>query len=278
MLKEINVREILRQSEVQSMPEFYFGLADLPDEEIAAAISEHAPALQSRFLNIFSVFYQRTPRAKTIAEAVLMAGPQQSIDLVLAIILADLFRPLGPDIVSRDAFWRHSVACGVAARALAERCKEKNVERYFVAGLLHDVGSLLIYTTISEKSLLAILRGRDVESPLYELESKVIGFDHAQLGAEVLRTLKLPEWIQEAVGHHHAPELALNYPTEAAVVHVADIIANAMKFGTRGEYKVPPLTPSAWEVINLPPSVIGEVIQQVDQLTGSVIKHLLVAP
>lgn len=283
MNPDFSISDILRQSGLPAVPEIYFSLEaetarQSPSVASVASLIEQDATLRAHFLQLVrSPLFQEYSRFDDVSSAVHLMGAGQARDLVLAILMVNAFRHVGPDIVSREAFWRHSVACGVASRALATLRKEINVERFFVAGLLHDVGSLLIYMSISEKALLAILHGRDVSNLLYELENEVIGFDHAQLGGAVLQALKLPDWLHEAVSRHHAPELALNFPIEAAIVHVADIVVNAMKFGTRGEYKVPPLAAAAWDRIGLTDKVLGEVMHKVDHQADSVIKCLMAA-
>ena len=72
-------------------------------------------------------------------------------------------------------FWRNSVFCGLLARALAKQCNIDDHERFFVMGLLRDVGHLVMYAKIPHQSRTALLRAGDRRSPLYLAEREIIG-------------------------------------------------------------------------------------------------------
>jgi putative nucleotidyltransferase with HDIG domain len=169
------------------------------------------------------------------------------------------------ELVTMESFWRHSVACGVAARALASRRREVNVERFFVAGLLHDIGRPIMYMQVPEIASAAVTRSRETGEPLYLVEHALLGFDHSHVGQALLDQWKLPPSLREAVAQHHFPERASRFPVETAVVHVADVIANALRFGSSGEPGIPPLHPKAWDTIGIPATVLTDIIGEVEQ-------------
>lgn len=278
MPRAYDINDIWRQSGLPVLPLAYLEICEQGKngnaEAVAAGINSHQMLRDGYLKLVNSAMYANASGLTDVSVAVRQIGAEASAILGLAVGMVNFFIDVGPDIVSKQAFWRHSIACGIACRHLALLRKEKNAERFFLIGLLHDIGSLMIYMNISERTLLDILHGRDVSNPLFQLERDLIGFDHAQLGGEVLRSLQLPDWLTEGVSRHHAPDMALGYPVEASVAHVADIIINAMRFGTRGEYKVPPLSPSAWDAVGLPIDVLGDVIQQVDRQLDAVVQAL----
>lgn len=280
MPKAYDISDIWRQSGIPILPETYLDIWEQGrngnEEAVAEGINSHQMLRDCYLKLVNSAMYADASGLTDVTALVRKIGAEPSAILALAKGMVDFFIDVGPDIVSKQAFWRHSIACGIACRHLAMMRKEKNVEQFFLIGLLHDVGSLMIYMNISERTLLDILHGRDVSNPLFQLERDLIGFDHAQLGGEVLRYLKLPEWLAEGVSRHHAPDMALAYPLEASMAHVADIIINAMRFGTRGEYKVPPLSPSAWDAVGLPVGDLSGVIQQVDRQLDEVMQALAI--
>jgi HDOD domain-containing protein len=110
---------------------------------------------------------------------------------------------------------------------------------------------------------------------LHEIEVEHFGFNHAQLGAGLLERWRLPALLQEAVAWHHQPRHASRFPVEAAVVHVADHLANALQLGTSGEHLVPPLRADAWDRLGLAPNVVPCVLDQIEQQFGDAVSAIL---
>ena len=154
------------------------------------------------------------------------------------------------------------MACGAAARVLAILRREANPERYFVAGLLHDLGRLVIYEQRADlaHAALALVERRPL--PLHQIERAAWGTEHTEVGSELLRRWRLPEMLVEAVGHHHEPWRSQRFPVEAAVVHVADIVAHALGFAPSGSRYVPAMDPLAWERLGLQVSTIKPLVVQ----------------
>src|SRR5262249_17900621 len=149
-----------------------------------------------------------------------------------------------------------SIATGVTARMLAMYRNERRAERFFVAGILHDIGRLLLFALRPDAARAALTRSQMENEPLVVSEYAAFGFDHSEGGAAVLEAWKLPEDLQEIVRFHHAPAEAGPHRRDAALVHVADVIATAMKFGNSGDPAVPLLAPEAWEQLELAPTIL----------------------
>jgi HD-like signal output (HDOD) protein len=186
-----------------------------------------------------------------------------------------LFKGIPDDLVSMEKFWKHSIGVGIAARTIATFRREMNIERFFVAGILHDIGRLLMFVKIPDLAREAIVFAKQNQELLYVAESERIGFDHAAAGKVLLSTWKLPHYLEEVVGYHHKPEAASRFPNEAAIAHVADIIAHAMQLGSSGERFVPPLNTEAWEKLALPISVLAPAFEQIDRQFNDAVKIIL---
>lgn len=235
------------------------------NRDIANIISED-PGLAARLLRMSnSPFFGFASKIDTINRAVTVIGTKQLCDLVLATSVMRLFHGVSPELVCMESFWRHSVACGVAARILATYRREPNVERFFVAGLLHDIGRLIIFMQIPEIALKVLKEAHSRAALLYEVESEVLGFDHAAVGGALLTQWWLPQHTVDAVAYHHHPSNSPNEHIDAALVHIADLIVNAMCIGTSGERFVPPLDLRAWESIGLPVSVLSPTLTQLER-------------
>lgn len=234
------------------------------------------PGLTSRLLQLVnSAFYSFPSRIETVNRALFIVGTQQLRDLALATSIMNLFKGIPEDLVNMESFWRHSVACGLTAKILAtyRRC-EMNVERFFAAGIIHDIGRLIIYKKIPETAKEMILRCKTNRELLFLVEKEVIGFDHADLGRVLVQFWNLPPSLEEVVAYHHSPREARRYPVETAVVHIADIIAHAMQFGKSGEQYIPPIDEKAWELIGVPTSVLSPTMDQLEREIKDVVQSL----
>jgi putative nucleotidyltransferase with HDIG domain len=234
------------------------------------------PALTARLLKLVnSSFYGFPSRIETPSQAVMILGTAHLCDLVFTTSITRLFQDIPEDLVCMDSFWRHSIACGLAARVLAARRHEPNDERFFVAGVLHDIGRLVFYQQVPHLARRALIRCRMKRDLLHLAERSVIGFDHAVIGAALLHEWALPQSLVESVAFHHDPLEASRHPLEAALVHVGDAIALAMRLGSSGERFVPPVSSRAWDLIDLPvtalPSVVEAVEAQFEEVTGAVL-------
>ena len=257
--------------EVPSLPMIFTRINDAVNDprssiaDIGGIISEDA-GLTARLLKIVnSTLYSFPSKIETITRAVTIVGAQQLRDLALATSVMKVFTGMSEDLVNMESFWHHSIGCGITARILAAYRREPNVERFFAAGMLHDIGRLLIYIKMADQARAALLRCHSSGELLYKVELDEFGFDHAAVGGALLQLWKLPASLEEVVTSHHNPRGAHRYPVETAVIHVADIITNAMRLGNSGERSVPPLDAQAWDRIGVPPSYLSETVGQVER-------------
>ena len=198
-------------------------------------------------------------------DALNVVGTSQVRDLALATSVTSLFRDVPPDLVHAEDFWAHSLACGVSARVLARMRGEPNVERFFVAGMLHDLGRLLLFLRASEEALDIVHHAREQGVLLYTAERTLTGMDHAVIGGALMERWQMPDSLTEAVRFHHDPLGAERYAVEAASVHIADIIAHGMLLGGSGERFVPPVSPEAWDVLSMEPMSMIPAVAEVER-------------
>jgi len=175
-----------------------------------------------------------------------------------------LFSNVPSRLADMDSFWRHSIACGLAARHLAGQRREANVERFFVAGLLHDIGRPILFVKEPETAARILEEARRNGQLLYALEQDAFGFHHGAVGAVLLERWRLPGMLIDAAAWHHAPRLATRFPLEAAVIHVADLIANGLRLGTSGEPNVPSFELAAWDSLGISTHGLPALFKQVE--------------
>ncbi len=231
--------------------------------DVANVISQDT-ALTARLLKLVnSAFFSFPRKIETVSQAVSVVGTSQVRDLSLATSVTDVFKSVAPDVMDVAGFWKHSLACGVGARVIASLRKESNVERFFVAGILHDIGRLVFILRAPDQARLVMQRAGERGALLFETEREMLGFDHGRIGGALMEHWSMPESLREAVRSHHEPVKATRYPLEAATIHVADIMANALRLGGSGERFVPPMSASAWSSLGLDPQMMPFAVEPV---------------
>lgn len=214
-----------------SLPEVFVKVARMVDDPrasssmIARVIGED-PALTARLLRIAnSPLYGFPARIDTISRAIAVIGTRGLRDLVLAYAAIDVLTRFKDGLIDMEAFRRRSLLCALVARLIGVHCRVVEPESLFVCGLLHDIGQLIMADKLPEMARETHLRARDSGMHLHHLERAVIGFDHAEVGGELLRQWHLPEQVWEAVKCHHSPGEAHHSLLGAAVLHIAGVVA-----------------------------------------------------
>jgi|GEM_PF-1884693 len=216
------------------LPQAYLALRRAVDDPLATpagvgAIISMDPGLAAYVLRLAnSPLYAPAARVETISRAVSLIGLDELETMAAGSVLSRLAAcPPRSDLLVLDDFWKHAVAVGLLSRALAERVGERGGERFFVAGLLHDVGRLLLAVAEPDLAAVSLARTGPSRLSLDAAERLELGFDHAALGGRIAGKWRLPEHLAVAVAGHHQPS---QYPDSlmAAAVHAADFMANAL--------------------------------------------------
>ncbi len=230
------------------------------------------PGLTVRLLKVAnSPFYGLSKEVETVSRAVTILGSQQLRSLVLATSSIKAFEGIPNNLISMQDFWFHNIACGLAAKYLAENISGIDSETMFTAGLLHDIGELIIFKLLPEMGKQAILMTEDdpEEPEMYQTEKKLLGYDHADVGMELLKQWHLPLLFQECTGFHHNIEKASEHPREVAVVHIANAIAVMAELNST-EDDHPEINEKAWEITGLDKSIIEPAMKDVQEQVNSV--------
>jgi HD-like signal output (HDOD) protein len=267
--------------EVSSLPMIYYRINEAVNDPLTSManigkIISDDPGLTVRLLRLVnSAFYGFPSKIETITQALVIIGTRQLCDLALGTSIMTMFDGIPEDLVNMESFWRHSIGCGIAAKTLAVYRRETNIERFFVTGMIHDIGRLVIYKKNGDQAREVLLRSKSSGDLLFLAEREAMGFDHATLGRMLLQSWNLPPSIVEAVAFHHQPGEARHYPVEAAVVHVADLIVNAMRLGSSGERFAPPLDGQAWELLGLSTGVLSSTLDHLEQHVNDMVHSIL---
>lgn len=244
-------------------------------QEVAEMVGQDQ-SLTARLLRLAnSSFYGFPNRLETIQEAVTLLGLQQIQDLVWASTVIRIFAGVPSEFVTMAEFWKHSIACGIASRTLALSLDVARPEKFFVCGLLHDIGRMVIYTKQLNKTREIFLLQKNERLLLRQAEEKTLGFDHAQIGESLLKQWNFPPNLVNAVRWHHHPMASDGFQLDASIVHVADYLMHAFGFGTSGERFIPPLDKRACERIDLSLQTLEQIMDEVRSQVYAVEKAFL---
>ncbi len=168
------------------------------------------PALVARLIRVSnSALYGRGQETTSLNQAVVRLGGNTVRSLVMAASMKSLF-PLDKTNVGvwGQALWQHSLECGLAARRVAQFSGYSDPEEAFVAGVLHDIGKVVILLNKPDEFRLILKRQAAAKESFATAERAVLGFDHTDVGELLLAKWQMPGNLQVCVKHHH-------YPSEA---------------------------------------------------------------
>jgi len=251
-----------------SLPEVCFMVNDLvndPNSDIAQIgnVISQDPDLTARLLKLVnSSYYGFETPVDTVSRAIMMVGLRDLQSMIWASSAVETFNDLSPSDANMASFWRHSIFCAVTARILARECHILHPERLFVAGLLHDIGRLLIYIKLPEQSQAIFDKERSsVNCDVTELEREVLGYDHADIGKALCQNWGLPEGLAYSIGTHHVTGTDERFRLESAILHVANIMAHALEMGEEEDFQKA-ANQDAWKLLNLSEVAIKRTLHE----------------
>jgi len=244
------------------------------NNDLEKIVSEDS-ALAAKVLMISnSALFNFPSKIDTISKAITIIGHKQLSEIILSCSIVAMFKDIPQDVIDMDMFWRHSISVATVSRILASSRREQNIESFFTAGLLHDIGKLILFVEAPKYASEVITKCAETDEIMYKVEKELLGFDHAKLGAMLLKKWKLPDNIVAAVYYHHMPSISSGDIVTPGIVHIADIITHALQFGSSGENFVPPLNEKAWASLDLDIDILGSVIEQLNVQHAEAVKFI----
>jgi HD-like signal output (HDOD) protein len=217
---------------VFTLPEIYFRVRDVVDDpestvdDLANALKLD-PAISARLLRIVnSPIYGFPKQIGTITHAVNLLGTQAVSDLVTSTTIGRTFAGMPVQLMDVPRFWRKSAFCTLLAGKIAKSCGIEESERFFVEGLLRDIGHFVLYQTVPQRAQSALIEADYLDSSLAEVEQSNIGCDFAEVGAELIRSWGMPMQIEQAVRYQLSPNQAGDFALHASIVHLAGVVAD----------------------------------------------------
>ena len=229
------------------------------------------PVLVGRMLRLAnSSFFGFAGRIGSLREACLILGGQTLRQMVLAAVAVQQLT-VDRELLDMSALWGHALTTGAIARRLAREL-DSDAELAFTAGLLHDLGKLVLAAWFRTEYREVLTQNALGNNLMLETERAVLGLDHGAFGEKLARKWRLPESLAVAMGRHHDPA----GDRLCDIVHLADVLAHALDYGGHAQSLVPPLQPGAWERLGLSWERLGELLPTIDQDAGEAARFELV--
>lgn len=194
-------------------------------------VLEADPALATSLLKLVnSSYYGGNTKISNLTTAIARLGLRETQNLILAVSVRSVFRWMPKNQQEeRDRLWRHSSLTGVLCRQINQKLGLGFDGEELTAGLAHDLGRIML--AVGYPDVFCKLARMDVrnEALLLGEEQRMLGFTHCDLGAWLTTLWHLPAELTEAIQYHHAPAEAPQHSVLAAIVNVAEEMANHME-------------------------------------------------
>jgi putative nucleotidyltransferase with HDIG domain len=202
-------------------------------------IVQRDPSLTARVLRMVnSVYFGLAEPVTSIEQAVFFVGTEQIRHLAMATPVIEDFQKLaGNTPFPWRPFWQHCIAVALLTREIISSLVAPNDQSDYVAGLVHDVGKIVMAAAFPKHFLVIHRRVAEEPAHLPEVERTVLGMDHMELGGLYLRRMNFPAVLVEAAQFHHAPENARHEPAIAAAVQIANLVIRKHQLGCSGELR-----------------------------------------
>jgi putative nucleotidyltransferase with HDIG domain len=227
--------------------------------EISAFISND-PALTTKVLKMVnSAIYGFPGRIASVSHATMLLGLNVIKGLLLGVSVFELMQK------TMNGLYEHSLACAIASRVIAQKKGLKEPEEVSVAGLLHDIGKVILMLEFQKEYEAAMNEAQTKSIPIFEAEKSQFNATHANVGSWLAEKWHFPRSLIEVIEYHHRPALSRSVPMETAIVHLADVLVRARGFGFAGESFVPEVNPAAFELLKLSESDIKDILKEMEE-------------
>ncbi|MFK7831492.1 MAG: HDOD domain-containing protein [Congregibacter sp.] len=215
---------------------------------------ETDPALSAALLRVAnSAAYGARKKIDNTADALTFVGSRHVRDLAYGVSASKAFEGIPNDLLSPMDFWKHSLYSAVAAQMLANTARLCRGTSLFTAGLLHDIGHLVMFSQAPELSREALERYLDQDEvlPISAAEHEIFGFDHMEVGAALARSWEFPDTLLAAIMHHHDPSACTEHADVALIVHVANSLAVLAELGSENIEDAPEIDKASLDALNI---------------------------
>ncbi len=201
-------------------------------------------------------------RVVTLQQATALLGVQNVKNLIRTTIMSQAFPKKTCPGFNFQAFWRHSVATAVCAELIA-RSRHMKHEFAFTAGLLHDLGRLVLACYFPTQYQQVLNYQTEQDCLLLDAETAVLGITHVDAGLVLAQTWHFSDVVCDAIAGHHDPQPGHGHEL-AVVIHVADAIAHGLDMANEENELVPLLSATAWDTLGLQAAECAAIFRETE--------------
>ncbi len=180
-----------------------------------------------------SVLFSGTSRIESLKDAILLLGEEQLLSSVITAAVNTYFDQTGTSGYSlcRGGLFFHAVGVAALSRKIAEKKAPALANNAFTAGLLHDIGKVILDQFVAESAPLFFRQMNDDQYDFLDLEKKMIGVTHCEAGLLLAKRWKFSDSLTDVIGFHHTPEKAVKDKTLVTIVYLADLLTEHFNAG-----------------------------------------------
>ena len=266
-----------RISEVSTLPTVAVKIIEVANdpttgaEDLLGAV-QFDTALAARIMRtVNSSYYSMQNKVADLKLAITLLGFKEIRNLAMTAYIAQLFKKgSGHGTYTREGLWNHMIGVGIVSQLVAETCGRVPAREAYLAGLLHDLG-LILEDQYLNKPFCKVIDLLTEDTPLREIEHKVMGFDHAELGEYVASQWSLPRHLTATIRYHHSPlEYAGEHRDMVFVVALADFFCNVKGLTQLGVRNMQMPAPEIFAALGLSKEHISQIWAQLDETLKAV--------
>ncbi len=255
-------------TELISLPEIYLKIHALMDDSKSdiddfARVIRLDPNLTAKLLKaVNSAYFGFAGEINSISRAVYMMGIQQLHIMVLSISAVTAVSALDfpKDIIDLKSFWRSSLLTGTLSQLLAQQLKLRPNERFFILGLLHEIGHLVLYAKFPQLARETSRLAQENDISIDQAEGQILGCHYGNIGAQLMQHWQLPASFLSLTNYQPTPELATDDQIETSVLHIAHAFAHKQYIELAKDPEAS-ITPFAWEATQLTPEQVRQALE-----------------
>lgn len=272
MTKDEVLKAVLESPSLPTLPTVAYKLISISSNEeigmkdIADLISKDA-SLSAKVLKIAnSALYNLPCKISTIHQAASRLGMNAIRNLTLSFSFLSVKAKSKKDVFNYEKYWERSLSNAVAAKLIMAEIVKSDWEEIFIAGLLQDIGELIIALSLPQQYEQVLLEASHSGKDIVEIEQQIIGADHACIGYEIAKNWGFPTQLLTPIQYHHCPEgykgSDKNLRLTVGVVYLSGIITNILYSNNPQKYHEKFLSESM-SMLNFDDEIIDKILKLV---------------
>ncbi|MBN1868908.1 HDOD domain-containing protein [Candidatus Sumerlaeota bacterium] len=263
----ISVEELKRiVQEIPPLPDIALRLIKMCQDASVAPrdiveVIKHDPSITVKVLRLCnSTFYGLPRRITSLQEAMVYVGTDALVNFVLAGCLSTIYQKENRGYgLEEGQLWRHAVGCAICSQQVALKVDESLAGAAFTAGLLHDIGKIVMSSFVADEFLMLLDLVEREGISFLEGESRLLGYTHAEAGAEIAENWSLPEELVEAIRYHHEPQKAESFKKTVYCAYLGNILCVSLGIGVGHDGLATRFDPAITESLGLDPDNLLEM-------------------